>query len=178
MKRNLASKSGMMLIEVLLGMTIGMVLLGVMTTVFVRVVVMNPVAHEHLETAITLGRLAEQFRGDVHAALQATSSAEAGPAMRLSLQWPGNVRIEYELTEGGIQRAMIEGDQVRQREQFGMSGMKFVGWEIGDPNREVSLIVGRVSRRDADDSPAVRHPFPITARLDRDRRFALVEAPK
>src|ERR1700680_3847229 len=100
MKRNLVNKSGMMLIEVLLGMAIGMVLLGVMTTVFVRVVVMNPAANEHLETTITLGRLAEQFRGDVHAALQATSSAADGPAMRLSLQWPDNVRIEYELAEG------------------------------------------------------------------------------
>ncbi|HEV3136754.1 MAG TPA: hypothetical protein VGZ26_02600 [Pirellulales bacterium] len=178
MKRNFASNSGMMLIEVMLCMTIGMVLLGVMTTVFVRVVVMNPAAHEHLETTITLGRLAEQFRGDVHAALLATSSAADGPAMRLSLQWPGNVRIEYELVEGGIRRAMIEGDQVRQREQFVMSGMKVVGWDIGASKRDVSLVVGRVSRRDADDSPAVRYPFPITARLDRDRRFALVEAPE
>jgi hypothetical protein len=178
MKRNLAAKSGMMLVEVMTCMVIGMVLLGIITTIFVRVVVMNPTAREHLETTITVGRLAEQFRGDVHAALEATNSEADAPSARLGLQWPGNVRIEYELADNGIRRAMFEGDQIRQREQFVMSGMKVVGWEIKTQDREVSLIVGRLLRRDGDDSQSIRYRFPITARLARDRRYALVEDPK
>ena len=178
MKRTVATKSGMMLVEVMTCMVIGMVLLGIVTTIFVRIVVMNPAAREHLETTITLGRLAEQFRGDVHAALQATSSEADAPAARLSLQWPGNVRIEYEMAEGGIRRARIEGDQIRQREQFVMSGMKVVGWEIKTPDREVSLMIGRLLRRESDEGQTVRYRFPITARLARDLRYALVEDPK
>jgi hypothetical protein len=178
MKRTVGKKSGVMLVEVMLCMTIGMMLLGIITTIFVRVVVMNPVAREHLESTITLGRLAEQFRRDVHAALQATSSAADDPAARLSLQCPGNVRIEYELAANGIRRALIQDEQVRQHEQFVMSGMKVVGWEIQTPNREVSLMVGRLLQRDVDDEAAVRYRFPITARLARDHRFAPVEDPK
>ena len=114
----------------------------------------------------------------MHAALQATTSEADSPAARLSLQWPGNLRIEYELADNAIRRVMIEGDQIRQREQFVMSGMRVVGWEIKIPDRAVSLIVGRSLRRDADDAQAVHYRFPITARLARDRRYALVEDPK
>ena len=56
--------------------------------------------------------------------------------------------------------------------------MRVVGWEIKIPDRAVSLIVGRSLRRDADDAQAVHYRFPITARLARDRRYALVEDPK
>ena len=56
--------------------------------------------------------------------------------------------------------------------------MKVIGWEAPKPNREVSMIVGRLSRRDFDDAATVRYQFPITAKLARDHRFELVESKK
>ncbi len=178
MRRTVVKKSGTMLVEVILCMVIGMVLLGIITTIFVRVVVMNPAAREHLETTTTLGRLAEQFRRDVHAALEATPSAADAPPARLTLQCPGDARIEYELAGDGVRRTRFEGDQVRQREHFMLGGMKVTGWEVQTSSREVSLIVGRLLQRDVDDAATVRYRFPITSKLARDHRFALVEAKK
>lgn len=178
MKRAVVKKPGTMLVEVMVCMVIGMMLVGVITTVFVRVVVMSPAAREHLETTTTLGRLAEQFRRDVHAALEATPSTADAPAPRLSFRGPDDVRIEYELAADGLRRTRFEGDQVSQREHFVLGAVKVTGWEVETSNREVSLIIARLSQREVDDAATVRYQFPITAKLARDHRFALVEAKK
>lgn len=176
MKRTIAKKSGIMLTEVMLCMAIGMVLLGIITTMFIRVEVMNPAARDHLQSTVTLGRLAEQFRQDVHAATEATASEI--PTARLRLQRPGDVRVEYEAVDRGLRRTMFQGDQAQQREQFVLPGMKVVGWDVRDSGREVSLTVGRLLQQAGDEQAAIRFRFLITARLARDHRFALDEAPK
>ena len=133
---------------------------------------------EHLETTTTLGRLAEQFRRDVHAAVEATPSAADAPAPQLRLNGPGDLRIEYESTDGGLRRTQFEGDKVRQREFFVLSAMKVTGWEFQASSRQVSMIVGRLTQREVDVPGTVRYRFPITARLARDHRFELVEVAK
>ena len=100
MKRTSVKRRGTMLVEVMTCMVIGMILIGVITTIFVRVVVMDPAAREHLATTTTLGRLAEQFRRDVHAALDATPTAANPLVPQLSLQGPGDLRIEVGVLHG------------------------------------------------------------------------------
>ena len=176
MRRTAVKRFGTMLVEVMICMVIGMVLIGVITTTFIRVIVMDPAAHQHLETTTTLGRLAEQFRRDVHASLEATPSAADAPGPRLTLHGPGEARIEYELTVDGLRRARLEGDQVLQRELFVLSDMKVTGWEVQPSNREVSLIIGGLSQRLVDDAAMVKRQFTITARLARDHRFEFAKA--
>jgi hypothetical protein len=178
MKRTLATRRGTMLVEVMMCMVIGMILISVITTVFVRVVVMDPAAREHLATTTTLGRLAEQFRHDVHAALDATPSTANPLIPLLSLQGPGDLRIEYEPMADGLRRTRFDGDNVLQREHFALGDMKVIGWEVQKPSREVSMVLGRLSHRDSDDAATVRYQFPITARLARDHRFARVDSIK
>lgn len=167
-----------MLVEVMMCMVIGMILISVITTIFVRVVVMDPAAREHLETTTTLGRLAEQFRRDVHAALDATPSAANPLIPQLSLQGPGDLRTEYEPMADGLRRTLFNGDNVLEREHFALGDMKVLVWGVQKPNREVSMILGRLSHRDGDDAATVRYQFPITAKLARDHRFARVDSKK
>ncbi len=167
-----------MLVEVMTCMVIGMVLIGVITTIFVRVVVMDPAAHEHLATTTTLGRMAEQFRRDVHAALDATPTAANPLVLQLRLQGPGELRIEYEPVADGLRRTRFAGDKALQREHFVLDDMKVMGWEVEKSNRDVSMIVGRLSRRDVVDAAALRYQFPIIAKLSRDHRVAVVESKK
>jgi hypothetical protein len=141
----------------------------------VRVVVMNPAAHEHLATTVTLGRLAEQFRSDVHAASEASPAEAGAAAQRLKLVRPDGVRVEYELVEDGVRRAAMDGDRVRQQERFVLPGMKVLGWEVAASGQEVSLLVGRLPPVGRSDADGVRYRFPMTARLGRDHRFALGE---
>lgn len=178
MKRTVTNRRGTMLVEVMTCMVIGMVLIGVITTIFVRVVVMDPAAREHLATTTTLGRLAEQFRRDVHAALDATPTAENPLVLQLRLQGPGDLRIVYEPGADGVRRTRFDGDNVLQREHFVLDGMKVTGWEVQKSSREVSMIVGRLSQGDVEDAATLRYQFPITAKLARDHRFALVESKK
>lgn len=178
MKRTSVKRRGTMLVEVMTCMVIGMILIGVITTIFVRVVVMDPAAREHLATTTTLGRLAEQFRRDVHAALDATPMAANPLVPQLSLQGPGDLRIEYEPAADGLRRTRLDGDHVIQREHFVLGDMRVTGWEVQKSNRDVSMIVGRISQRDVDDAATLRYQFPITAKLARDHRFALVESKK
>jgi hypothetical protein len=165
MKRPSTANRGVLLIELLVCMAIGTVLVAVVTTVLVRIVVMNPAAQEHLNSTVGLARLAGQFRTDVHAANEALPEQA-----RLEMRLADRGKIQYELTGNGLRRTRFEDDKATQSETYELPSIKILGWKMLAPG-EVSLTVGRLIPATEGEAEIVKYQFPITARLGRDQRF-------
>jgi type II secretory pathway pseudopilin PulG len=154
---------GMSLIEVMLAMVIGTAVVTVLGIAVSRMLLSNGVAHQHLQTVATIGRLGEEFRRDAHAASRV---ALEGPedASRLKLTGTTNQEIVYQLVPGGVERLASQDDQLRRRELFLLPGMRLLGWKLDEDRREVALAIGRLARPSADDK-TLRGQFSILAVL-------------
>ena len=167
--RTIARQSaGSTLVELILVMLVSSSLMGVLVTLVSRVIRTNATSGEHLEDSIVLGQMSEQFRNDVHEAIQVSLGEKIPAAERLSLQMADGSRIDYELAEGGLKRTLIVTDEKTQSETFVLHGMRILGWEQNAPNaREVSMLIDSV---DVNGQSSQRPPIEITAAIVRDRR--------
>ncbi len=157
-------RPGIMLVEVLLAMVVATALIGMLAAVVSRMISANAAAQEHLRTVVTLGRLGEQFRRDVRASHHATFEEANDQPARLKLDDDADRSIEYEITPAGLERVVSSDGETEQRELFVLPGMKFLGWNMEDDGRAVSLIVGRLARPRRNDA-TLRGRFSIVASL-------------
>jgi hypothetical protein len=76
-------------------------------------------ARSHLVETTTIGRLARQFRQDIHAAREANPSAAGnGPAAKLELVLAGDRSITYETRDGSLLRREHRGDTAGRLETY------------------------------------------------------------
>lgn len=142
--------SGITLVEVILAIVIATSVMGVLAAVVSRMIASNAAAHEHLRTVVTLGRLGEQFRRDAHASHRATIEESNDEPARLTLHGEGS--IEYEITPAGLERVATNAGRPEHRDLFVLPGMKFLGWQMDDDGREISLVIGRLARPQSEDA--------------------------
>jgi len=157
------SHVGMTLIEMMLAMVISTVVVTVLGITVSRMLLSNGVAHQHVQTVTTLGRLGEEFRRDAHAAAQV---ALEGPddARQLALTVEANQKIVYQFVSGGVERLVSQDDQLRRRDSFLLPGMRPLAWTFDQNRREVALEIGRLARPSSDDE-TLRGQFSILAKL-------------
>lgn len=162
MNRN---RVGMTLMEVMLAMVIATAVVSVLGITVSRMLLSNGVAHQHVQTVTTLGRLGEEFRRDAHAA---SHVALDGPenARQLTLTGEENSKVVYQFVPGGVERLASQDDQLRRRESFLLPGMRPIAWSLDEDRHEVALAVGRLARPGSDDK-TLRGQFSILASLRR-----------
>ena len=155
---------GMTLVEVVVAMTIGTAVIGLLAAAVSRVIQSNAAAQEHLQTVVTLGRLGEQFRRDAHAATAATIEEGKDQPARLKFAAEADRTIEYEVTPAGLARVVSGGGKTEHRDLYVLAGMKALGWKLDEDGRAISLDLARLARPQTDD-PTLRGRFSIVASL-------------
>ncbi len=156
-------RDGMTLIEMMLAMVIGTAVMTVLAVTASRMLLSNDVAHQHLQTITTLGRIGEDFRGDVHAASQ-VAIAGSENAQQLTLTGETDRKVVYQFVSGGVERLVSQNDQLRGRELFQLPGMRPLGWNLDETRREVTLEIGRLARPNTQDE-TLHGQFSILAAL-------------
>jgi len=161
------SRAAFTLIELLVAMVLGSAVLGLLAATMSRVLTGSRSAQDHLQAATSLGRLAEQFRDDVHAAASAHSDRVDNEPARLILERGDDTRVAYAIDPAGLARIETASGAVRRRELFALPGMKVLGWNDDSAStRRVSLEVARLA---GDHDEVVKTRLSIEALLDADR---------
>ena len=170
MRRSTSRSAGLGLVDVLVAIVVGTALMGVPMATMSRVISSNSTASDHLQSTVVLAQLSEQFRRDVHAAIEVRADQATGPAQTFIFQLSPAERVEYEVSDGALRRTLFSADQVRHREVYVLPGMKVLGCEVHPENRgEVALLVGRLAPMGLDPT-AVRSRFRIVAYVAHERR--------
>jgi type II secretory pathway component PulJ len=169
-------RHGIMLLEMGVAMTAAAVLLYGAVFIFTSFQRIDRTARERVQFSRELARLTEQFRADVHAALEIEeagdiSSAGTKPLVRLS--GDKMAHVEYTVGENGqLVRIAYEAGKIVERDVFDIgAGAKF----SIDVRREGASLATLVVANSPEASGEVNPPSVqrrISALLARDRRFA------
>jgi type II secretory pathway component PulJ len=164
-------RTGMGLVEVVIAMAVATAMVGLLAATVSRMMLASEQSHEHLRTMVTLGRLGEQFRRDVHAAGSATiADAQGDQPGRLVLEGSGR-QVAYAVEFDAIERVATATGEAPRRERFALGGLKFLGWKVDDERREVSVALAPLARRGTQ-SGETRGQFPLSALLARPAQAA------
>lgn len=152
------------LIEALVSMTMIAVLFGTTATLTTLVFRLERLGRDDLAATLTEGRLASEFRSDVHQAMQADIDDAT-----CSLIGPGDRRVVYQVREDSLIRRMPEDEGPDRVEAFRFKPGTLARWEwdesIDDRRRLVLTL----------DPPPVsdghRRPFRVEATVGRDHRY-------
>ena len=95
-------RRGVMLIEVVIVATCSTVLLGIACALLYSVLKIDHGAREQVRTTAVVGRLAEQFRRDVHHAVRAVP--DEAKSQTIELRLAGGAAVAYRIEPGQIVR--------------------------------------------------------------------------
>jgi hypothetical protein len=110
------ARRGIALIELMITMTAGTVLLGIACSLLYGVLEIDRGAREQVQTTAVVGRLAEQFRHDVHEAVRV--EADGTKRQVLELRLAGGAVVTYRLEPGRIVRGEQAQGAARREECF------------------------------------------------------------
>jgi hypothetical protein len=129
-------------------------------------------ARSHLVETTTIGRLARQFRQDVHAARDANRGAAGnGPAAKLELVFSGDRSVTYEMRDGSLLRREHHGNTAGRLEAYGLPFCREALFVMQAQDSEVWVQL-RLRRgpesRIASGASGPRQDLAIDARVGRD----------
>ncbi len=159
-----AARRGFTLIEMLVVITGVSVLLGVCAVTIQLLMRVSSDAQARRSASVALGRLAEQFREDVHG----SDDAQIPPSGGLRLSRRPGVTITYTAREGRVERVEAAGSQASRYETYalGKGGSAAFRRRDDGPRRFLSLVVSRNVGTGRPDPP---RPIEILALLGKDR---------
>jgi prepilin-type N-terminal cleavage/methylation domain-containing protein len=112
-------RAGFTLMEVMVAVTAAVVVAGIALALLDTLLKSQGSAREAIRGSTVVGRLAEQFRRDVHAAQK---PGEAGPEKHVQrLEMPAGRMVEYKIVDGEaaeIDRVERVGEVVKARESY------------------------------------------------------------
>jgi prepilin-type N-terminal cleavage/methylation domain-containing protein len=177
MTRSRPSRRGFTLIEVVLGVGAVSIVLGLCAGLLHVLLRLDRTGRAHLVETATVGRLARQFRQDVHAAaVTKPDRDDGGPAATLELtpNSPDGRRVVYAASPSAVVRTQHRGAVVERRETYALPSCR-------DPRFLVHAAEGKVwaSLRLPRDVEGVagtgpkrpRHALQIDALAGRDHRL-------
>ena len=165
----MTGRRGVSLIEMLVVITTGTIIVGLVVGMLRTLMVAHRASERHLVRSEAVGRLCESFRSDVRSAASA-ECVEADGAIRLELTGDDGRQIVFRAADQAVIRTeQAQGAEVR-REKFAMPTNSAIRFETqpDDETRTVKLVITRTPAR-ALGGPA--HEFHAVATLGRDRRF-------
>ena len=125
----------------------------------------------HLVETATIGRLARQFRKDVHAAREPRAGGDAGAAANLDLALSGDRRIVYEARERALVRTEHHGATVERRETYTLPFCRDSRFLVRGTDGQVwvSLELRRAIAKENETGPrSLRHDLQIEALAGKD----------
>jgi prepilin-type N-terminal cleavage/methylation domain-containing protein len=164
-----AARRGFSLIEAIVAMVVGSTIFGISVELLALATRETSTGRDRSLSTETLSRLAEQFRGDVHAA-EAVSQAKKGAGQILwTLKMPDDKRVEYEPRADGLRRTEYSGDKVHARDAFALPADD-VRLELKPTEKplEATLLIKRDGSATNDNAG---YELRIDARVGRDLRF-------
>ena len=164
-----AARRGFSLVEAIVAMVVGSTIFGISVELLALATRETSTGRDQSLSTATLSRLAEQFRGDVHAA-EAVSQAKKGDGQILwTLKMPEDKRVEYEPRADGLRRTEYRGDKVHARDAFALraDGIRLELKPTEKPD-EATLLIKRDGTATDD---AAGYELRIDARVGRDLRF-------
>jgi hypothetical protein len=162
--RNRATRYGVSLIEMLVVMSGLSVVLGLCALTIQLLMRVSADAQGRRSTSAALGRLAEQFREDVHGC----DDVQIRPSAELRLSRGPRVAITYTARDGSLKRVESTAGQTSRHETYALergSSLVFQRRDDG-PRRFLVLVVSHGPRPGRPDPP---HPVEILALVGKDR---------
>jgi prepilin-type N-terminal cleavage/methylation domain-containing protein len=162
--RSRATPRGFTLIELLAVITSLSVLMGLCALTIQLLMRVSSEAQARRSASATLGRLAEQFREDVHGC----DEAQLRPSAGLRLSRGPRFAISYEARDGRVERVESTGGQASRRETYalGKGGSAVFQSRDDGPRRFLALLISQGTRPGRPD-PA--RPIEILALVGKDR---------
>lgn len=162
-------RRGFTLIEMVAVMTTLAVLMGLCAVTIQVLLRVGADARERQSATATLGRLAEQFRQDVHASDEAM--VLAAEDLRLARGPSPRVAIAYRVADGRVDRIESVDDTESRRESYLLGRGHSAAFEARDdgPRRFLTLVV-RPDARPGHPQPT--RPLEVLALVGKDRPAA------
>lgn len=169
----MSRRPGVTLIELVAVLGIGAVMMGVTVTLLYGLLRADCSGRDHLRQSIGLGRLADQFRRDVHAA-KTSRDVTDGDGRQFELA--ADRTVTYRLQSGGLTRSEQVGEATVRRESFALPPGATASIQMAADAQPaiVSLMITPVAKAP---EPAGGPVIRIDAVLARDHRFAKPEEP-
>jgi hypothetical protein len=112
-------RRGVSLAELLLAMSASSVILTMSVGMIHRVMHTQSRTRSFFDGERATLRLSRQFRQDVHSARSALTDADRlAPEVLLQLEMEDEQTIEYHHSNAGLERVLLEKDEVRSREEY------------------------------------------------------------
>ncbi len=176
-----STRRGYALIEMVLAIGAVGIVLGMCGGLLHVLLRLDRAGRDHLVETATIGRLARQFRSDVHASTEARAGGDAGAAANLDLKLPEDRKIVYEAREREVVRTVHHGATVEKREAYRLPFSRNGRFLVRNTDSQVwvSLELRRGTAKESETGPgSLRHDLQIEAVAGKDRdRFALAEKP-
>jgi type II secretory pathway component PulJ len=173
MRRTRSSRRGFTIVEVLLVVGAVSLVLGLCAGLLHVLLRLDRTGRAHLVETTTVGRLARQFRQDVHAATRAKPVAGAdGPLSNLELAFPEDRIVAYEAREHALVRTQNHGAEVERRETYTLPFRREPRFLVRDDEGKVWVSLRLPRGAESDTGPkSLRHDLQIEALAGRDHRL-------
>lgn len=186
-KRSVSQKSsnnarrGYTLIEMLVAITAGIVVMVVAAGMLNTLMRLEQQSHKRFTERAAVARLADQFRRDAHAALEATPIApeEGKPADGLAWRFTlaDDHRVEYRSDLEGLLRTKSLGDRTTAEERYAFATSVRAAVDL-DSTGNVPMVRLRLEGVSVPGGDAPMPPLVVEARLAFDHRFTQVKEHK
>jgi len=171
---NMKSRNGYSMIEMLVVMATGAVVLGIAVALLHTLLQGERAGRERLRRCAVIGRLADQFRRDVHAAVGTTAEQPddgEDPAAGRCFELTPDVMVVYRFPPGAVTRSELAGAKLRHRESYRLPPGATASVEVrGGPATPVASLV--IASKAEGPQPSAARTTQIEAALARDHRFA------
>ena len=176
MIRRRSSSAGFSLIEMVLAISAVAIVLGLCAGLLHVLLRLDRTGRDHLVETATVGRLARQFRLDVHAAHAAKAGGGDDPAAKLELVLTDDRTVVYEARPHALTRVENQGAIVQRRETYSLPFCREAGFMVQAETAAswVRLRLRRSPANDKDNGPrGLRHDLQIDALAGKDQAHAL-----
>lgn len=159
------SRRGLTLVELITVMTVGSILISILTAMVVQVTRIEATTRNRIAQSLAITRMSDQFREDVRAARNVELLAENGDRpSKLVVMLGDSIQVDYSQSGSGIDRVMHRDGDIAARDRYQLPPDVQAAWsqpDFGDvPLARVDLIL----------HPANRQLFSIVAHVGRHRR--------
>jgi type II secretory pathway component PulJ len=164
------SRRGFTIVEVVLVIGAVSLLLGLCSGLIHVLLRLDRVGRAHLVETATVGRLARQFRRDVHAAARVKLVARddrEGPSLELTL--PDDRVVAYQPAEHALLRLQRQGVGHDRRETYSLPFSTQPRLSLDDQGGKTWVSL-RLPRGSESAATSLRHNLQIDALVGRDRR--------
>jgi prepilin-type N-terminal cleavage/methylation domain-containing protein len=167
--RRSRGRRGYALVELLVVMSVNSVLIAVAVALLCTLLRSGHEGQYHYERTTALMRLADQFRGDIAAARDASVIAGSS-AKSLQLSGPNDITVELTCDGDRICRIEKEGSALRRREAYRLVNLSQAEFIVSELKLVTLVLIFR------DDARGIGDIWRIDAQLAKDWRYAEAEA--